>query len=77
LARDDRFAGVFEYLARDLPHDAADELKDYLLSAALDRSDHRLSDRFLQHLRWRSLLDRADRAWLAAYDLPNARDDLE
>jgi hypothetical protein len=77
LARDDRFAGVFEYLARDLPQDAADELKDYLLSAALDRSDHRLSDRFLQHLRWRSLLERADPAWLAEYDLPDARKALE
>src|SRR5262249_652312 len=32
LARDDRFVGVFEYLARDLPQYAADELKEYLLS---------------------------------------------
>ena len=77
LARDDRFSGVFDYLARDLPQDAALELKDYLLSAALDRSDHRLSDRFLQHLRWRSLLDRADPPWLAEYDLPAARKALQ
>ena len=77
LARDDRFAGVFDYLARDLPQNAALELKDYLLSAALDRSDHRLSDRFLQHLRWRSLLDRDDPSWLAEYDLPDARKALK
>ena len=71
LAGDDRFAGVFDYLARELPGQAADELKEYLLSAALDSNDHRLSDRFLQHLRWRALLDRDDPAWLAQYDTPN------
>jgi hypothetical protein len=68
LAGDDRFAGVFDYLARELPAQAADELKEYLLSAALDSDDHRLSDRFLQHLRWRALLDRDDPVWLARYD---------
>ena len=36
LAGDDRFAGVFDYLARELPAQAADELKEYLLSSALD-----------------------------------------
>ena len=77
LARDDRFAGVFEYLARELPQDSVVELKEFLLSAALDRSDHRLSDRFLQHLRWRSLLDRSDPAWLGSYDPPDARAALD
>jgi hypothetical protein len=71
LAGDDRFAGVFDYLARELPAQAADELKEYLLSTALDSNDHRLSDRFLQHLRWRALLDRDDPAWLARYDTPD------
>ncbi|WP_439406141.1 hypothetical protein ACNJX9_32740 [Bradyrhizobium sp. DASA03076] len=71
LARDDRFAGAFDYLARELPAQAADELKEYLLSAALDSNDHRLSDRFLQHLRWRALLDRDDPTWLARYDTPD------
>jgi|GEM_PF-3859171 len=68
LAGDDRFAGVFDYLARELPAQAAEELKEYLLSSALDSNDHRLSDRFLLHLRWRALLDRDDPAWLTRYD---------
>jgi hypothetical protein len=68
LSGDDRFAGVFDYLARELPAEAADELKEYLLSSAVDSNDHRLSDRFLLHLRWRTLLNRQDPAWLARYD---------
>ncbi len=47
LAGNDRFAGLYDYLARELPLDAANELKEYLLSSALDSNDHRLSDRFL------------------------------
>ncbi|WP_042694974.1 ATP-binding protein, partial [Azospirillum sp. B506] len=73
LARDDRFAGVYDYLARELPPVEVDALKEYLLSVAVDDNDHRLSDRFLQHLRWRSLLVREDPVWLDSHDLPPAR----
>ncbi|NPU13076.1 hypothetical protein HL666_20100 [Bradyrhizobium sp. 83002] len=72
MAGDDRFAGVFDYLARKLPPEAANELKEYLLSRALDSNDHRLSDRFLQHLRWRSLLTCDAPDWLIRYDLPES-----
>ncbi|SCB28435.1 hypothetical protein GA0061099_1004155 [Bradyrhizobium yuanmingense] len=72
LAGDDRFAGVFDYLARELPAEAAAELKEYLLSRALDSNDHRLSDRFLQHLRWRSLLTRDTPDWITRYDTPES-----
>lgn len=77
LVRERPFEGVFEYLARELPPDEAAELKEYLLSDALDRNDHRLSDRFLQHLRWRSLLDREDPSWIVDFDLPAARAALD
>ncbi|WP_174512575.1 hypothetical protein [Methylocella tundrae] len=72
LAGNDRFAGLYDYLARELPLDAANELKEYLLSAALDSNDHRLSDRFLQHLRWRALFGRDDPPWLERYDTPES-----
>lgn len=76
LARDDRFSGVYEYLARELPSDQAADLREFLLSAALDRNDHRLSDRFMQHMRWRALLNRQDPAWLAEFDGGEARSAL-
>jgi hypothetical protein len=72
LAGNDRFAGLYDYLARELPLDAANELKEYLLSSALDSNDHRLSDRFLQHLRWRALFGRDDPPWLWRYDTPDS-----
>jgi hypothetical protein len=72
LAGNDRFAGLYDYLARELPLDAANELKEYLLSSALDSNDHRLSDRFLQHLRWRALFGRDDPPWLGRYDTPES-----
>ncbi|KQQ35541.1 hypothetical protein ASG19_17800 [Rhizobium sp. Leaf306] len=72
LARDDRFSGVYDYLARELPPAAVADLREYLLSAAVDSNDHRLSDRFLQHLRWRALLDEVDPPWLSNYETPTA-----
>ena len=77
LAGDDRFAGLFDYLARELPLDAANEVKEHLLSAALDTNDHRLSDRFLQHLRWRALFGRDDPPWLARYDTSETSEAVE
>jgi hypothetical protein len=74
LAEDERFFGVFEYLANSLPATAARELRDYLVSAAVDRKDHRLSDRFIMHLRWRRLVAEADPDWLASYDMPHAKE---
>src|SRR5205823_5761564 len=51
-ARDDRFSGVYDLLARALPAAQAEELNEYLHITAVESQDHRLSDRFVQHLRW-------------------------
>jgi hypothetical protein len=74
LAEDERFFGVFEYLANALSPGAARELRDYLVSTAVDRKDHRLSDRFITHLRWRRLVEESDPDWLANYDTSQTRE---
>jgi hypothetical protein len=71
-ARDDRFGGVYELLAKALEPAQAEDLKEYLLLSAVDSQDHRLSDRFVQHLRWRRLLADTDPAWMTELDPPEA-----
>jgi hypothetical protein len=76
-ARDDRFAGVYDHLAKVLPEGQAEELREYLLMTAVDSQDHRVSDRFIQHLRWRKLLDESDPSWISDLDPPYFREALE
>jgi hypothetical protein len=75
-ARDDRFAGVYDHLAKVLPQGQAEELREYLLMTAVDSQDHRVSDRFIQHLRWRKLLDESDPSWILDLDPPSIREAL-
>ena len=67
-ARDDRFGGVYDLLARRLPSGQAAELREFLLLKAVDDKDHRLSDRFIQQLRWRDAIERRDPLWLSRFD---------
>jgi len=71
-ARDDRFGGVYELLAKALEPAQAEDLKEYLLMSAIDSQDHRLSDRFVQHFRWRRLLADIDPGWMTELDPPQA-----
>jgi hypothetical protein len=74
--RDDRFAGVYDQLARALTPGQAEELHEYLLVSAVDTQDHRVSDRFIQHLRWRRLIDSTDPSWITEYDPPTVQSAL-
>ena len=76
-ARDDQFGGVYELLARALPAGQAEELNEYLHISAAESQDHRLSDRFVQHLRWRQLLDVTDPSWISALDPPEVARSLK
>jgi hypothetical protein len=67
-AGDDQFSGIYDLLSLELPQAEAAELREYLAERALDRGDHRLSDRYLEGLRARRSLERKDPEWLSAYD---------
>jgi hypothetical protein len=67
---DDRLGGVYDLLARILPPAQADELKEVLILRGMDSRDHRQSDSFIQHLRWRRLLEEMDPDWISDFD-PN------
>lgn len=75
-ARDDRFGGVYDLLARRLSSGQAAELREFLLLKAVDDKDHRLSDRFIQQLRWRDAIERRDPSWLLRFDGERERADL-
>jgi hypothetical protein len=67
-AGDDQFSGVYDLLSVELPQREATELREFLAERALDRGDHRLSDRYLEGLRARRILERNDPDWLVQYD---------
>lgn len=70
-ADDDKFSGVYDLLSLELPTNEAFELREFLSERALDRSDHRLSDRYLEGLRARRLLESKDPDWLSHFDRPD------
>jgi hypothetical protein len=67
-AGDDKFSGVYDLLSLELPEQEATELREFLSERAMDRGDHRLSDRYLEGLRARRSLERKDPDWLIHYD---------
>jgi hypothetical protein len=67
-ADDDKFSGVYDLLSSELPTNEAAALREFLSEKALDRGDHRLSDRYLEGLRARRLLESKDPDWLARFD---------
>ncbi|WP_143080764.1 hypothetical protein [Variovorax sp. YR750] len=73
-ATDTRLAGVFPYLARSMPQQAAEDLRERLLSVAADVEDHRVSDSFVREYSWRQRLSSADPAWMLSFDLRSARE---
>jgi hypothetical protein len=74
-AGDDKFSGVYDLLTQELlPQDATD-LREFLAERALDRGDHRLSDRYLEGLRTRRALDSKDPPWLAQHDRSDVTND--
>ncbi|MDI3561744.1 hypothetical protein [Bradyrhizobium sp. Arg816] len=70
-ADDDKFSGVYDLLTVELPANEAIALREFLLESALDRSDHRLSDRYLEGMRARRFLESKDPDWLPQYDRPD------
>ena len=74
--RDDRFGGVYDLLARILPKEEADELREVFVLTGVDSRDHRISDSFIQQLRWQRLLLESDPTWIADLDPPWANDAL-
>ena len=68
--RDDKFGGVYDLLARVLPKDQADELREVFVLTGVDSQNHRQSDSFIQHLRWRRLLENTDPMWISELDPP-------
>ncbi|CCE12110.1 hypothetical protein BRAS3843_940014 [Bradyrhizobium sp. STM 3843] len=73
FAEDARFAGVFPYLARALPSDEAEELRERLIQRAAEIEDHRVSDSFVREYSWRQRLSARDPEWMLTYDLVEAR----
>ncbi|UVH55136.1 hypothetical protein NWF24_20110 [Variovorax paradoxus] len=73
-ATDTRLAGVFPYLARSMPKQAAEDLRERLLSVAADIEDHRVSDSFVREYSWRQRLSAADPTWMLSFDLMAAKD---
>jgi hypothetical protein len=73
-ADDDKFAGVYDLLSLELPVNEAVELREFLSEKALDRGDHR-SDRYLEGLRARRLLESKDPDWLDRFDRPDVADE--
>jgi hypothetical protein len=67
-ADDDKFSGVYDLLSLELPANEAIDLPEFLSEKALDRGDHRLSDRYLEGLRARRLLENKDPGWLSEFD---------
>jgi hypothetical protein len=77
-ARDSRFLGVYEYLAKVLPLGSAERLREFLLMRAVESQDHRVSDSFIRQMSWRQQFASDDPLWLSDFDLPDAREaDLE
>jgi hypothetical protein len=70
-ADDDKFSGVYDLLSVELPTNEAVALREFLTEQALDRGDHRLSDRYLEGLWARRLLESEDPDWLALFDRPD------
>ncbi|MBY5842692.1 NACHT domain-containing protein [Rhizobium ruizarguesonis] len=73
FAEDTRFAGVFPYLARALPKNDAEDLRERLVTRAADLEDHRVSDSFVREYSWRQKISAQDPDWLPGYDLPEVR----
>jgi hypothetical protein len=73
-ARDSRFIGVYDYLAKVLPLGPAERLREYLLMRAVETQDHRVSDSFIRQLSWRQRFATDDPAWMNEFDLPRARE---
>ena len=73
-ADDARFAGVFPYLARALPPDDAEDLRERLIRRAAEIEDHRVSDSFVREYTWRQRFAAHDPEWMLAYDLPQAQE---
>ncbi|CAN7766236.1 hypothetical protein LJR245_007319 [Rhizobium leguminosarum] len=74
FAEDARFAGVFPYLARALPKNDAEVLRERLITRAADLEDHRVSDSFVREYSWRQKISAQDPDWLPDYDLPEVRE---
>jgi hypothetical protein len=72
-AEDARFAGVFPYLARALPAEEAEDLRERLIRRAAEIEDRRVSDSFVREYTWRQRFGSRDPEWMLAYDLPQAR----
>ncbi|HXP70764.1 MAG TPA: hypothetical protein VOA88_15890 [Candidatus Dormibacteraeota bacterium] len=72
-AKDDRFLGVYEYLAKVLPLGLAERLREFLLMRAVETQDHRVSDTFILQLSWRQQFASEDPLWMTDFDLPDAK----
>ncbi|NEJ98656.1 NACHT domain-containing protein [Rhizobium ruizarguesonis] len=74
FAEDARFAGVFPYLARALPQNEAEALRERLITRAADLEDHRVSDSFVREYSWRQKISGQDPDWLPDYDVLEVRE---
>jgi len=73
-AKDARFAGVFPYLARSMPRESAEALREQLITLAAHIEDHRVSDSFVREFSWRQRFASQDPEWMLSHDLPAAKD---
>ncbi len=73
-AKDARFAGVFPYLARSMPRENAEALREQLITLAAHIEDHRVSDSFVREFSWRQRFASQDPEWMLSHDLPEAKD---
>jgi len=73
-ATDTRLSGVFPYLAKSMPIQAAEDLRERLLSIAAEVEDHRVADSFVKEYSWRQRLSATDPDWMLSFDLAAAKE---